>query len=129
VEVAKKVDPPCKAVFHLTGVSKDVKIADFKGPEDFTAVSDCKALGAWHLSELTRDMDLENFVVVSSIAALVGGLGQASYSASNAFLDALIRYRRSQGLPGTTFNLASLADAGAISAATTCCRQLPRLTL
>ena len=58
------------------------------------------------------DMGLEHFVCVSSIAALIGGPGMASYSSANAYLDALMRHRRQQGLPGTTFNMASLSDVG-----------------
>lgn len=58
------------------------------------------------------DMGIENFVCVSSIAALIGGPGMASYSSANAYLDALMRFRRQQGLPGTTFNMASLSDVG-----------------
>jgi hypothetical protein len=58
---------------------------------------------------------LEQFVCVSSIASLVGGLGMASYSSANAFLDALMRYRRTQGLPGAAFNMSSLSDVGILA--------------
>lgn len=44
-------------------------------------------------------MDLEHFVCVSSIAALIGGPGMASYSSANAYLDALMRFRRQQVRP------------------------------
>jgi hypothetical protein len=54
-------------------VSQDVNIAGLQGPRGLYGRVGLQALGAWHLSEFTRDMDLENFVVVSSIAALVGG--------------------------------------------------------
>lgn len=59
-----------------------------------------KALGAWWLSELTADMGLEAFITISSVSVRQAGTGMATYTAANAFLDSLVRYRRSIGLPG-----------------------------
>lgn len=108
---AKAMSPPTKSIFHVAGVSVDVLLPEMK-PENYVEVADCKARGAWFLHENSLDMHLENFVCVSSIAALIGGPGMASYSASNAYLDALMRYRRSQGLAAAAFNMASLSDVG-----------------
>lgn len=45
---------------------------------------------------MTKDWGLETFVTISSVAALIGGMGNLAYGPANAFLDALIHYRRSQ---------------------------------
>src|SRR6185437_9249888 len=71
-----------------------------------------KAIGGWLLSELSRDLKLECFVVFSSILSLIGSAGQANYSAANAFLDGLVGQRRAEGLPALALNFGPWAQSG-----------------
>jgi 3-oxoacyl-(acyl-carrier-protein) synthase/acyl carrier protein len=61
-----------------------------------------KAVGAALLDELTAEMDLDAFVLFSSIAATWGVSEHGTYAAANAYLDALAENRRARGLAATS---------------------------
>ena len=69
---------------------------------ELAMASSAKVAGAAHLDELTADLDLEAFVLFSSITATWGVGDHGSYAAANAYLDALAENRRGRGLPATS---------------------------
>ena len=60
-------------------------------------------------------MDLDFFVMFSSMASIAGNVGQASYSACNSFQDSFAQYRRHVlGLPGLAINWGPISGAGVL---------------
>lgn len=95
--------PALKGVIHAAGLLDDGLIAD-QSWERFEKVLEPKVLGASLLDELTRDFDLDFFVLYSSAASLLGSPGQTNYAAANGFLDGLADRRRQLGLPAISLN-------------------------
>ncbi|GAJ83837.1 putative polyketide synthase [Nocardia brasiliensis NBRC 14402] len=94
---------PLRGVFHCAGVVADATIATLDEPL-LDRVWRGKAAGAWALHKATEAIELDLFVVYSSVAALIGSPGQAAYAAANAFLDGLVAQRNAMGLPATGIN-------------------------
>ncbi|GGL53695.1 type I polyketide synthase [Planomonospora parontospora] len=89
---------PLRGVVHVAGAVDNALVGEWT-PERVDAVLAPKADAAWHLHELTAELDLPAFVLFSSAGGLVLAAGQAGYSAANVFLDALAVHRRARGLP------------------------------
>ncbi|MFJ8166811.1 type I polyketide synthase, partial [Streptomyces sp. NPDC096136] len=94
---------PPTAVFHTAGVLNDGVIAALDAAR-FREIRAPKADAARHLHELTlaRGLDLDAFVLFSSVTGTWGNGGQAAYAAANASLDVLAEQRRAEGLPATS---------------------------
>ena len=91
------------AVIHTAEYFSDAALA-IQDPESIRRVWGPKADAAWFLHKHTvdRDHELGAFISYSSVASLLGSVGQANSTAANAYLDELARWRASQGLPGVS---------------------------
>jgi acyl transferase domain-containing protein/thioesterase domain-containing protein len=94
-------DHPLTGVVHAAGHADNSLVASMTAEQIDQALAP-KLDAALNLHELTRDSDLDLFLLCSSMAATFGGPGQGNYAAANAFLDALAEERRACGLAGTS---------------------------
>jgi len=105
---------PLRVVVHAAGVLDDGVIATLS-PQRFEGVLAAKVDAALHLHELTRELELADFVLFSSFAGLVGSPGQGNYTAASSFLDALAQRRRAAGLVGRSLAWGPwIADGGMV---------------
>ena len=95
--------PQLSGLIHSAGVLDDGLI-ESQDWERFEKVLKPKIDAAALLDELTRDLELEFFILYSSAASVLGSPGQSNYATGNAFLDGLAYRRRQQGLPALAIN-------------------------
>ncbi|MEV6624691.1 SDR family NAD(P)-dependent oxidoreductase [Amycolatopsis sp. NPDC051106] len=100
------------AVVHAAGVPSAGRVENLTADE-LDRVFAPKVDGAWHLHELTKDLDA--FILFSSAASTVLAAGQAGYAAANAFLDELARHRHVHGLPATALDWGAWAEDGGMA--------------
>ncbi|SOC15856.1 SDR family NAD(P)-dependent oxidoreductase [Stappia indica] len=79
------------AVVHCAGTLRDAHLA-WKRETDLAEVLAPKVTGALALREACSGLDLDAFVLFSSLAGAFGNAGQADYAAANGFLDALAEH-------------------------------------
>lgn len=101
-----------RGVLHAAGVLSDGAAVSV-GTDAVDIVWRAKALGAWRLHEATAGHDLDWWLTYSSAAALFGSPGQAAYATANAWVDALVAWRRAAGLPAATIGWGAWGEAGA----------------
>ncbi|KOS43699.1 hypothetical protein ACN38_g5364 [Penicillium nordicum] len=102
-------------VIQCTTVLKDAMFENMTF-DDWTQSTQSKIRGTLNLHHLFSEKeDLTFFVALSSVASVIGNMGQANYSAGNGFIDALMEWRRGHGLPGHSINIGLVPDASGLS--------------
>jgi acyl transferase domain-containing protein len=95
---AAEATAPLGCLFHCAARLDDGLAASLT-QERAAAVLAPKIAGGWALHEATKKRGIQQLVLFGSIADWIGNPGQAPYAAGNAFLEALARLRRHEGLP------------------------------
>ena len=92
-----------RGIFHGAGVLDSVLVRALT-KDRLKGVLSPKLVGAVNLHRLTKGLNLDYFMMTSSLASFVGSPGQSNYGAANAFMDSLANWRRSQGLAAQSIN-------------------------
>lgn len=103
--------PRLRGVFHSAAVFDDVRLTGLNEERLRNALA-AKATGAWNLHRLTDEMDLDYFVLFSSLAAKFGNASLGQYAAANEFLNGLAHHRRALGLPAISIDWGAVAEVG-----------------
>ncbi|MBL8663133.1 MAG: SDR family NAD(P)-dependent oxidoreductase [Candidatus Odyssella sp.] len=113
VALAGRGGKPLRGIFHCAMVLDDGFIRQLDLSR-LRAVLGPKLAGTWNLHEAARAAPLDHFVLFSSVAAMLGSVGQANYVAANAYLDAFARWRRAAGLPALSVNWGPIGGTGVV---------------
>jgi phthiocerol/phenolphthiocerol synthesis type-I polyketide synthase D len=111
VSAAEQTGLALRGVVHAAAVLDDKLVTTLSG-ESLEHVWTPKAAGALRLHEATASRQLDWWAGFSSAASLLGSPGQAAYACANAWLDALVAWRRASGLAAIAINWGQWADVG-----------------
>ena len=102
---------PIRGIIHAAGILDDGLLKTLSWSR-FQKVLQPKVTGAWNLHLISEKLPLDWFVCFSSVVSVFGAAGQSNYAAANAYMDNLISYRHSLGLPGTSINWSIWNEVG-----------------
>ena len=102
--------PPIKGVVQGAMVLRD-GLFETMTFENWSQATTPKVQGSWNLHEV-MPQDLDFFIMLSSLAGILGNRGQSNYCAGNTYQDQLAHYRRSLGLPGQVVDLGAIGGLG-----------------
>ncbi|KAI0970067.1 KR domain-containing protein [Xylaria arbuscula] len=107
---------PLKGIVQLSMALCDKSLSHMT-IDDWNHATAPKIHGTWNLHEVSQaqSLDLEFFVLLSSLSGIFGQTGQANYAAANTFLDAFVKYRRDMGLPCAAIDVGAIEGVGYLS--------------
>lgn len=83
--------------------------------EDYEAATIPKVEGSWNLHRVFDGIELDFFVLLSSLAGVIGHPSQCNYSAGGSFQDALAAHRNTRRLPATSIDLGVVSSVGYVA--------------
>lgn len=110
-EVIRTTGGKLRGIVHAAGENWLARLNEIDRPRMLETLK-IKVSAAWNLHELTRDLNLDFFVLYSSVSALWGSVGLGHYTAANHFLDALAWRRRTEGRHALAIDWGPWAAAG-----------------
>ncbi|ROV97081.1 hypothetical protein VMCG_07540 [Cytospora schulzeri] len=108
--------PPIRGIVH-GGMALRDSILEQMTFDDYNTVFRPKVRGSWNLhKEFARPgRHLDFFIMLSSLAGIIGNASQSNYSAAGAYQDALARYRVGKNLPGVSIDVGIVKSVGYVA--------------
>merc|ERR1711920_418346 len=102
-----------KGVWHCAMVLKDTLFENMT-QDDWDVVNGSKVAGLVNLNRavMQAGLSLDSFVAFSSVASLLGNIGQSNYAWANNACERLVEGLRRQGLPGTAIQWGAIDNVG-----------------
>ncbi|KAI0165413.1 polyketide synthase PksD [Hypoxylon sp. FL1284] len=113
LEQYDRTAPPIRGCFHAAMVLND-SIFDNMSHVQWQRTVLSKVQTSWNLHSLLPT-DLDFFVMLSSVAGVVGNVSQANYAAGCTFQDALARYRVQHGQKAVSIDLGLMRGIGRVA--------------
>ncbi|PKY00277.1 polyketide synthase [Aspergillus campestris IBT 28561] len=113
VECAR-VMPPIKGCINAAMVLQDGVFQQNMTFAKWDLTMKSKVQTSWNLHRLLPS-DLDFFILLSSLAGIVGQMASSNYAGGCAFQDALARYRVSQGQEGLSIDIGWMRNIGIIA--------------
>ncbi|KAI3325985.1 putative polyketide synthase [Xylariaceae sp. AK1471] len=122
-EVVRKVaaqanaERPIRGVVHAAMVLKDGMFEQMEYDAFMAAVTPKSqgAVAVHNAMQGIHGLDLDFFVMTSSISALLGNTGQSNYGAANSVLDSMARFRSANAQPAISLVLPMVLDVGVVA--------------
>jgi len=96
-------------ILHSAGMIADDFILK-KDSAQFTEVLAPKVTGTYNLDQASHNVELDFFVLFSSMAGALGNIGQGDYAAANGFMDHFAAYRNRQVAVGQRYGRTRSVD-------------------
>ena len=112
VAAAEETGRPLRGVVHAAGVSADGRGGGCSPGKVWNGCGRPRWPAPCGCTQRRPTRQLDWWVGFSSMASLLGLPGQMAYASANAWLDALVAWRRASGLPATTINWGQWSDVG-----------------
>lgn len=102
IQTIKSEMPQIRGIINASGVIRDKMIQDMSW-EDYEYVLEPKTIGNLNLYRSVEGLELDFFIMLSSITAVMGNVGQSNYAAANYFINTFAEYLQSAGKNGFAF--------------------------
>ncbi|PHH61189.1 hypothetical protein CDD81_712 [Ophiocordyceps australis] len=106
--------PPIMGVLNGAMVLRDTSIANMQHDQVMDVIRP-KVIGSMHLDRMFHKVNLDFFLLISSINCVIGNVGQANYAAANSYMCSLAANRRKRGLNAVALSGGAIIGAGYIT--------------